>query len=123
VRSGHQLLLARQGLDALCSHLHQHWAQRSDAERRAQLIQSVRDWVGGLMTQWSGFVAEDTGAPLPWWEARRMVMRDGLRVARAAYEQAPDAYRARHPYAGTAAVPVAGFTRVDAPLREPGEEG
>jgi hypothetical protein len=112
MRSGHQLALARDGgLNLLRTHLGQYLPKPSrltEQEHREQ-IDNIVGWVGGLMKQWSGFVDERTGAPLPWWQARQQHMTQGKESARAAYEQAPDAYKKRHPYPGSAFPSVVGF--------------
>ena len=69
-RSAHQLLLARQGLDALRSHLQQHHAQKLSTDRRHESITSICTWISQQMQLYKSFVHPTTGAPLSWWDAR-----------------------------------------------------
>src|SRR5437762_10846755 len=98
IRARHHLGLAKQGgLDVLRPHLYQHYAQfpRITSEERRDAIESLCNWVGGMMTMWGGFADEETGAPLPWWEARRQAMDRRDAIAAQAYERAPEGYKTK----------------------------
>ncbi len=126
VRAAHHLALAQEGgLDRLKPHLYHHYAQtpRITTDERRDAVEGVCSWVANLMTLWSGFVDATTGAPLPWWEARRQMAARKQAIADAAYQQAPEAFQQRQH-----SVPaVGGLTRVRPVVptigdREPGED-
>lgn len=115
IRARHHLALAKDGgLDLLKPHLYQHYAQspRITTDERREAIESLCGWVAGLMRQWSGFADETTGAPLPWWEARRQFTGRAESIAVASYAQAPETYRRRHPREGASFPAVAGFRQL-----------
>ena len=102
-RTAHQFALVKEGgIDLLRLHLYRFFAQapRITTEERREKIESVCGWMGGLISQWSGFVDETTGAPLPWYEARRQFSQRKESVAKQAYDHAPEPYKAKHPYEG-----------------------
>ncbi len=72
-RSGHQLRVARDGLDALHAHLQQHHALWLDTPRRQQSITDICHWIADEMRVWRGIAHSDTGHILAWWEARNLV--------------------------------------------------
>jgi len=74
VRSAHQLHTARAGMDALRTHLYQFFAPQADPDRRQALISDICRWVATIMDTYGHDVDADTGAPMPWWEARRQVI-------------------------------------------------
>lgn len=69
-RARHQLFLARSGIDALKTHLWLNYAVHLPQQRREASISGICAWVAGEMDVWSGYVHPETGATLPWWEAR-----------------------------------------------------
>lgn len=70
-------------------HRHAHWLQMAaagslaDVEQHlrlawpvgAQAITGVLDWLSGTMALWGGMTDAATGAPLPWYDARRQTLR------------------------------------------------
>lgn len=72
IRSRHQMDLARLGgLDLVRSHLTEQYVKlRTHGKERPDVVDSVCNWIANLMTLYSGQADPDTGAPLPWYEAR-----------------------------------------------------
>ena len=74
VRSAHQMQMARAGIDALRTHLYRFFALTADTDRRHDLITDICRWMATLIDTYDGYVDPETGAPLPWWEARQQAM-------------------------------------------------
>jgi hypothetical protein len=84
------------GCDVLRAHLRLFYVESRDADkRRPDLVDDIVHWIAALMTQYAGMVDPETGAPLPWWRARKMMAQQRETIAQAAYQRAPDAYRQR----------------------------
>ena len=67
-RARHRLVVARNGLDALRSHLQRFYAL--DTSERQRYINEACQWVASQMEMWAGYADPTTGATLPWWRAR-----------------------------------------------------
>ena len=88
LRSRHHLTLARSypSLDAVRVHLVSH------DTRGAQADDCIR-WLAQVIEQYTGIPDPETGAPLPWWEARRQLALARDQIAKHCYAEAPEAYR------------------------------
>jgi len=78
VRHRHYLHLARtESVKALEDHLFVERSRlsRRDADDIAAGIRDVVAWVYGEIEAWKGLVDAQTGAPLPWWQARQAAHR------------------------------------------------
>ena len=108
VRTAHHLDLARiGGVDTVRAHLTDAWVkQRERDKQRPDLVDDVCRWAAGVIEQFSGFPDDATGATMPWWQARDMMMQSRQKLATEAYAKAPEQYRAR-----AEGRPVPGFHR------------
>jgi len=122
IRHRHYLALARTiGLDGLRLHLSEDLAARyGQATDRIQgYLSSIMQWASDQVTSHSDQVDEQTGAPLPWWEARRRMI--------AAMQDSTERMRQNNIAAEQARqVVVEAWHKLEipdpTPLREPGEE-
>jgi len=88
IRTRHQFDLVRiGGLDLVREHLTEQFVKLRDyGKERPDAVDSVCNWLANLMELYGNMVDHETGAPLPWYEARR---RMGQPLA--THEEAPDA--------------------------------
>jgi len=63
-------------------------------------------WAANLIEQYSGMAHPDDGHKMPWWEARQWLMDHRDETALSASNQAPEAYKQRHPPTGNLAPTV-----------------
>ncbi len=112
-RSAHHMKLAadvgnnENGLDVLRAHLTYEWVTLRELEkRRPDSVDDVVAWVANLMSVYSGMADPETGAPLPWWKARKQMMQQQETIAGQAYQHAPARYRQQ--------CVVEGFTHISA---------
>lgn len=116
-RSIHFLQFARgTDLDTLRAHLTEFYVHGKDRGReRPDLVEDICSWISALITQYSHLPDPTTGQPMPWWQARAMMMQARDRLARQAYERAPEKYRERREGRDVTGFTLAG-TVGDAPL-------
>ena len=96
-RSRHYLEMARRtSLDTLRWHLHEQFVRLRDTEKqRPDVVDDICLWVSTLLEQFNNLADPDTGAPMPWWEARAYMAERKREIAVAAYQRAPVGYRTR----------------------------
>ncbi len=101
-RTAHHLqLLKNYNLDTLRDHLTaQYVTEREAGKKRQDAVDAIMLWASNLIEQYSGMADPQTGAKMPWWQARQWLMDNRDATAASAYNQAPDAYKQRHPPAG-----------------------
>ncbi|SRR6266446_4072374 len=117
----HVRLLKNYNLDVLRDHLvAQYVTEREAGKKRQDAVDAIMLWATNLIEQYSGMADPQTGAKMPWWQARQWLMDNRDATAASAYTQAPDAYKQRNLPAGNLQPVV---TRVTAHLpAEPGDE-
>lgn len=110
-RMAHHLRIAKdEGLDALKAHLMDVYVYKRETHRqRPDSVDDICRWTAQLMEQYSGLVDPQTGADLPWWEARRQMQQAQPQMDRQMYERAPEKYRRQTEGQGRS---VSGFYQV-----------
>lgn len=121
-RTAHHLqLLKNYNLDVLRDHLvAQYVTERDAGKKRQDVVDAIMTWATNLIQQYSGMAHPDTGAAMPWWQARQWLMDHRDATADSAYNQAPEAYKAQNPPAGNLK-PVVQRVTMHLPL-EPGDD-
>jgi len=109
-RTAHQFFLTRTGgLDELRAHLTEQYVTLRDKGRdRPDAVNDICHWMANVMEQYSGMAHPDTGAAMPWWEARRYMGEQRDAIAQMAHDRKPEkAHFAAQP------PDVPGFARVE----------
>lgn len=113
-RARHHLRIVQQGgVDALRPHLTAQYVQNA-SKPRPDVVDSICAWAANLVEQFSHMVDPETGATIPWWEARQYMATHKDDIARRAYSKAPEQYRTQRGQREDVVPPPR--------MREPGEE-
>lgn len=103
LRSRHYLQLAK---DCTLAKVRAHLQGYGMKQERAE---DCLRWLAQVIDQYSGIPDPQTGAPLPWWQARQQLMAAREQIAAHCYAEAPEDYRKRRELEPPKEVP--GFTR------------
>jgi hypothetical protein len=108
----HLKIVKERGLELLRVHLTEQYVTLRDAgKKRQDSVENAMAWAATIVEQYSGMAHPETGAPMPWWQARQYMMEHRDQTAASAYAQAPERYRAQQaPIRGPLVPTVAAVT-------------